>query len=377
MDSLPNAEFSSDSKILSHSVSSFGELSDARESVIRHVYELEECWRLGALSLPLSCADVRSWLGPAIGAYEQLSYAPDENSLRYRPAWVEAALNEFRLALRDCQKCYRTKCLQGGRSFELSIGDVQTILRSDQVIHSRLWGISIEPEEEPAIRQMATRTLRAALDRLANELSLIGKMCKAVNERRIHPDGIRWRADGAGILFEHIITDILNEDIFRARRATLFEDLFEWTDLRVNYEGLPRKNGARVQVKLVSQSNEKLPSGIAVKTHVVLSPGRLADYLESFYTGARTGAVDPGFWEALGSHPADANELGGILLNIFDNALRLRCEHALGPMMQIAAPIRALVRMYVRDESFEAAMRMIDVVNTRPNAIPAWIRRRI
>jgi hypothetical protein len=109
----------------------------------------------------------------------------------------------------------------------------------------------------------------------------------------------------------------------------------------------------------------------------VLSPGRLADYLERFFTGERTGTIDPGIWDALGSQPADASELGSALLNIFEKALRLGCDHPLGPMIKIPRPIRALVQMYVRDESFEASMRMIDVVNQRPNATPSWRKWRV
>ena len=377
MDSLPDSESSDAKKILWPLVSSSGELSEVRDNVIRNVYELETCWHLGTLSIPLSNLDVRSSLGPAIGAYERLNYEPDENSHKFRKVWVETALDEFRMALKDCQKCYAAKSSPAGYSFEISMGDLKAHLRSDQAIRSRFWGISIEPDDQSAKLQLATNTLRAALNRLANELSLIGKMCKAVSDLRIYPESIRWRADGVGVLFEHLLADILNEDIFRASRATLFEDLFEWTDLRVQYEGLPRQKGARVQVKLVTQSNERIPTRIDVQTHVVLSPGRLADYLERFFTGDRIGTIDPGIWEALGSHPADASELGIALLNIFENALRLKCGHPLGPMIKIPRPIRALVQMYVRDESFEASMRMIDVVNQRPDARPSWRKWRV
>ena len=71
-----------------------------------------------------------------------------------------------------------------------------------------------------------------------------------------------------------------------AERASLWEDLFEWTDLRVKYPGLKRNNGARIQVKLIGTEaveNDTINNSKRRDFYVIVSPVGLANYIEQRY----------------------------------------------------------------------------------------------
>jgi hypothetical protein len=346
-----------------------GQIADA-------VQELEACWRKGTLSACLSREDTRTLVGISlVEAYERLSFAPDEGICRCRADWVDNALEEFKGAWKPPVLAFVSDRADESGNHVVQHQGGEVAMRSDQIVAVRFWGVGIDLNGVERSVDVANFMLRRALCRLAGDISCLGRVCRAYVNGRFHPESVRKSCQGKGILFEHLIADVLNEDDFRAIQAPLAEDLFEWTDLRVRYPDLDRKNGARVQVKLIGRealhaqrmSRCRHPEG-----YVVVSPLQLASHVESFFESDLGGEVEAGFWECLGAEPVDRPELATALLRIFDSAILEPVRHPLGPMVKVPVPIRCLVRSYVKAKSFDAAKHMREELSGRPGLFPPW-----
>ena len=248
-------------------------------------------------------------------------------------------------------------------------------MRTDQIAAARYWGIGVELKDESRSASVANFILRRAMTRLASTLSCVGRLSQACAKGLFHPEAVRWNNQGHGVSFEHLIADVLNEDGFRATHAPLYEDLFEWTDLRVRYPDLGRKHGARVQVKLIGEEAmhaQKLEQCKDLDGYVVISPVQLASHVEALFESDAEGSVESGFWECLGRQPADRIELASALLNIFKDTMLDPRRHPMGPMAQVPAPVRRLVRSFVKAKSFAATEHVKELVSGRANFIPKW-----
>lgn len=351
------------------------QLEEVCDALIERIHELEECWRRGVLRLPLSCDEVRLFLGPVAAPYDALDVAPDEPITSFRANWMRMALDEFVSALSRPRAHVGASVVANGL-YGVNQNGEQLTLRLDQAISARFWGVGLELENSEHAVGFTNRVWSSALARLANEIGCVGKMCKAAAEKRIFPEAIRWRTEGYGASFEHLAMDLLNEDARRARRAKLFEDLFEWTDLRVQYPNLPRKNGARVQVKFIgSKFDEKIPIRLNTETHVLFSPVALASYVEEICEGRRRPDLEEEFWDSLGAKPADSVELAKTFFRLFQSAIAAQATHPMGPLSLVPPIVRRLIRRFVCDQSFEAATRMTDALNLRNSAARTWTRR--
>lgn len=350
------------------------DLARFRDRVVQAVEGLEACWQRECLPLELASPDLRAEFGPIAGAYDGFGVPPTDEVMPHRAKWVRSALDEFALALRDAPVRFVSRRQDDG-SHRVAVGGDEVAVRGDQAVRARFWGIAFEAGDPGADAHLAAIARESALRRLASELACIGRMCEAILERRIFPGAIHWVPGSVGALFEHLVIDVLNEPERVARHAGLFEDLFEWTDIRVQFPGLARKKGARVQVKLVLREGAG-PASIHPRAaaHVLLTPFRLALWVEQAANGEGPAALPDGFWDALGHQPADTNELAHHFYTLFRDAVQSAPEHPLGPMMRLPAVVRGVLRDYVRVESFAMSERMraaLDYVDT----VPGWVRR--
>ena len=359
-------------------VQTLRELPEAGSRIIACIEELEECYRKSASISPAGRLEAERVLGPVIARrYEEADFSLDDGVGQFREVCIKAALEEVRRVLiaPDCH--FASSGVDAAGNHKVAHKGVEFALRSDQAASVRFWGICIEPEDVDRCRSLAGYILRRVLDRLDSDLGAVSRLCQGVEDGSIHPDSIRFCRKGLGQLFERLMVDVLNEDCRRASRANLWEDLLEWTDLRVKYPGLPRKNGARVQIKLIGQETvheQEVGRWRHPQSYVVLSPVRLARYVEFCCEGGRTEKFDEGgFWACLNGQPADRVELSNALLRVIKAALRTpKAAHPLGPVASLPKPIGNLIRAYVRDEAFEAADRMRESLQSLPNVTPPW-----
>lgn len=238
-------------------------------------------------------------------------------------------------------------------------GGPAVALRVDQAIAAHFWGIRFAFEDPEAAEGFARAVMRHTVARLAQDLAGVHKVLLRFDGRDVG-DGLVLLPAPKHRRFEHLMLDILNEDAPRARFAPLVEDFLEKTDLRVRYPGLGRPHGGRVQVTQISRADlhgEKLAAIRRVAELVILSPLALAESLlpPDEPIGAALG-------DALGMHwpapPASVEELAGHLRACLLDAVHAPLSSPLGPLAVVPAPLRALIRRFVREETFRATQTL-------------------
>jgi len=204
-------------------------------------------------------------------------------------------------------------------------------LRADQLLASIQWGNGFAASPSRAafhlLRYLTSQDLIRTL-RDAKELAEVWQ--------RFSPDGakletrdIRWHRSHP---FERLITDILNEEEFIARRAPRDEDFFELTDIRVRYLELGRKRGARLQVTLIQSElrlSEKLERIRKPDELIILTTHSLSQFMG--------GAPNAG---EIQSH--------------FRFAMSNPNQHPAGPSQLLPVEFRQAIRDFVRAEAFRS-----------------------
>lgn len=349
------------------------------QQVIAAVHEVEDCWNREAIDSAISRPNVQATLGLwLVWFYGKMAFGPEEALCKCREVWVNYALEDFRRACASPTQVFRSKQRSFGGCYPVEHNGTEIILRKDQVASLRFWGLGVEPADSGEAVSVSNYILKEAMQRLGSDMGCIARMCQAHSRGMLRPDGLSWSGEGQGTLFERLVLDVLNEHECRARRAPLVEDLFEWTDLRVAYPGLDRKHGARVQVKFIGDEvvhDHATGRWRFPESYVVVSPLKLAEFIERLVDGEARVVIDPGFWDSLGSEPVDRAELAAVLLKIFQAAIHVGIAHPLGPMAQVPSPIRHCMRLYVASEAFAATEKMRKSIAERSNRIPPWRSR--
>jgi hypothetical protein len=162
--------------------------------------------------------------------------------------------------------------------------------------------------------------------------------------------------------------DILNEEDHHARRARLFEDFLEKTDLRVSYPELVRKHGARVQVTSIIEPEQHKTKRQAIKLaeeFVFLSPLSLAEFVNSLrghtpvaWTSDTLPFALTTLWGCLGVKPLDVPQLACELKRIMFGAMTGMPNSPLGPMVRVPLPIRQLIRLFVETHAMACTSRL-------------------
>lgn len=312
-----------------------------------------------------------------VAAYTRLADVETPSPLR-RPA-VDGLLLQFRTALREptcvaeTAKPSLTWCEAEpeevgawtvGRRCRIErvaarVGEgAPVMLRLDQLISARAWGIGFRFDEAEVADELARALAEAAVRSFGRDLGDVQRIV-----RRFVPesdaDEIRMVPRPEQRQFERLMLDILNEDERRASAARLREDFMEKTDLRVSYPGLDRKKGGRVQVTQTSGRSHhaaKLDAIRRVNELVVLSPLTLADYIVDSRGDSE---VSRSIAEDLnrvgqGVDDAGADTLAMRLRARFLEAIDQPHTSPAGPLAQVAAPLRRVVRAWVESETRRA-----------------------
>jgi len=337
-----------------------------RDEIVRSVWGLEKSWQVECKDKPQFTGNAAVFLSTLLSAYDH-PVILDQRQQAFRKRMVESALSQFGFELKDPNISYLAEqdTNREGLSVELKGG--RTIeMRLDQAARVRRWGIEICPLNHVQANKVQTYMIQGAIRRLESNLHQIKKMCLSLTTGNLsHPDAIRWNCIGLGYYMEELILDILNEHNECARRANLHEDLFEWTDLRVKYPDLKRKNGARVQVRLSVSASKQVSPRHDVGAYVVLSPLKIAEHLGQLADGSKEGSIRDEFWDVFEPPPADEEELGRALQAIFRYALESKSYGPLGPMTRIPRPIREVIQTYVRSESLDSNENVRDAYQNK------------
>jgi hypothetical protein len=235
-------------------------------------------------------------------------------------------------------------------------GASSTTLRFDQMLDVRFWRIGFTFETLDVCDAFAQVVVRSATRRLASELLGLQRILERFSPKTpIHK--LRIVPDPKDRRFEHLMLDILNEDDRHARVAPLVEDFLEKTDLRVQYPGLKRRRGGRVQVTSMIAPELHKTKLLAIKLAeelVFLSPLSLAEFVESLQRQTLASSISgtqsfalAALWDCLEVKPIDVPQLASELKRIMFCALTGMPDSPLGPMVRVPLPIRQLIRLFV------------------------------
>jgi hypothetical protein len=305
---------------------------------------LESGYRRGTLSSALADNP------PAIEGIDRIisAYAKAAPMAQIRPTLFDALLGDFKQNLKPPVRWFPALDVviaTGQESDEAVVerlrylriegpaGEVR--VRVDQLFASRRWGIGFSIQNPEMDKLVAKVLVEWAVQQLATGLQDLFHIDRIWRPTRGTPAGFISTPQGAQ--FENLMLDILNEEQYVARRARLYEDFMEKTDLRVHVPKLQRKRGARVQVTQISRPtlhNRKLSTIHNVEELVILSPLSLAQ-------------------EAVDS-PAGAEPIKALLLLALESAT----AHPLGPVAEVPADLRRLVRKFVNAEAHRSTSEL-------------------
>jgi len=247
------------------------------------------------------------------------------------------------------------------RAVELDFPEGPVVLRLHQVVSTRFWNIGIELEDPEDDAWLTATLVRLALRRLAADLNGLRVIEAWLARRRLHTEP-RIVPDPRGRRFEQLMIDILNEERYSARRASLVEDFLEKTDLRVHVDGLDRRKGARVQVTQTThpgQLEKKLSRIRRVREFVILTPRTLAEALTG---GEGEELLNRGelkdLWGCLEYTPATVDDLSRLIKERFLASYRTDGHDPRGPAASVPEPLRLLVRRFVRRDALRSTRRL-------------------
>ncbi|MFO1008959.1 MAG: hypothetical protein U1F29_02740 [Planctomycetota bacterium] len=356
------------------------DLARAFEALAAGVRDLEAGLYAGTLERELAREDLALAVGPEVlASYAALVDARAPSAGARRTETVRQLLEETRAELVRVERSFPAELAPGsltedarlahGARVRVLDGD-GALLRLDQAISARFWGIAFE-FREPAHEDLLARTLlRDAAANLATDLTDLARILVRIGEEERFPSLVPTLKNRA---FERLIVDVLNEDRRAAHSARLAQDYSQKTDLRYDTaRGLGRQRGARVQVTSLTSvhlHDQKLARIVQRDKLVFFSPIELARLLDAELHGRRPfhAPIDrellTRLWSALGT-PATVGELANAFAQRFRNALSDPASDPRGPLARLPAPVRELVREFV-DKSAVRSTRLLRAYEAR------------
>lgn len=214
-------------------------------------------------------------------------------------------------------------------------------LRRDQILSSIHWGIGFEADPTPAAYGLLKRLTEEDLLFVIRDARDVAHIWS-----RFSPDGTKLRQRDINWNqvhpFERLITDILNEEVFVAHRASRDEDFFELTDIRVRSPELARRHGARLQVTLIQSErrlSEKIERIRLPEELILLSSHSLSGWFKE-HTDHRLTAAD------VQSH--------------FRFAMAYPVQHPAGPSQLLPDWFRDGIRQFVKSEAIRTTQALRD-----------------
>ncbi|MBL8896064.1 MAG: hypothetical protein JNM84_00475 [Planctomycetes bacterium] len=238
------------------------------------------------------------------------------------------------------------------------------VLRVDQVVNLRFWGIGLVFDDESITDAFANLQAAGTAARFALDLTDL----QQILQRILLIEGTRFPRlvpDRAGEHFEQLITDILNEECACARAARLIEDYSQKTDLRVRLPWLGRPRGARVQLTQIAdrERHRRKLDEIREPEHLVFfSPLTVAEFLDRqmHVRDAAQRVLSASelheFWAAFRPQPLDIDELAHALREQWVGSLSHAAKHPLGPLHRIPPVVRKVIRIFVAADAARATI---------------------
>lgn len=356
------------------------ELEDFYRSLRDCVSTLERAWERGRLKQVLDAEGERAdWHPPVVASFRRMLRRPQLRPVGYRSKAISTLLEQARRELFETPHLFearvadfphRTGRQPAGVLEHRSRGGVDAIavtsprgevlLRMDQVIAVRSWGIGFTFEDPEVSDSLTTAVAHEVVNQLAYSLVGLEKVQHRLHGRELTGD-LQVIAPAEGRRFEQLVTDILNEHYPCARHAPLYEDFFEKTDLRLHVRGLVRRRGARAQVTRIADAAQhaaKLEQINNREEFVIISPPSLAQALRSADDYGLSREDVALFWQLFPEQPTTDAELAHAIRDLLLQAIARPTAGPRGPMTAVPEPLRLLVQSFAARDAARATERM-------------------
>lgn len=341
--------------------------------------DLERAWERGELGRLLEREGDRSdWHPPVVASYRRLLRRPTLQPVAYRERGISTLLEQARRELFETPHLFEARVAGFSRGRDEPPGTLETrefgrldaiaarsprgevLLRLDQVIAVRTWGIGFTFDDPETSDQLTTAVAHSVVNELAYALVGLEKVQHRLQGRTLSPD-LHVIPPAEGRLFEQLVTDILNEHYLLARHAPLYEDFFEKTDLRLHVRGLVRRRGARAQVTRIADAEQHAAKLAQINNRdefVILSPRSLAEALETPSTYGLSREDVALFWQLFPTQPTTDDELSSAIRALMLAAIERPTAGPRGPMTAVPEPLRLLIQSYASAEATRATDRL-------------------
>ncbi|QDU69203.1 hypothetical protein [Engelhardtia mirabilis] len=371
------------------------ELEDFFRSLRACVTDLERAWGQGRLDEVLDAnATHDAWHPPIVAAYRRL-LRRELRPIDYRTRAIDALLAQARRELFETPHRFEARVVDFARSRgrkpqpqgvlearEHGPSDApvtaiavksprgEVLLRMDQVISVRFWGIGFTFDDAEVSDRVTTAVAHEAVNQLAYGLVGLEKVQTRLHGRVLEGE-LQVIPPPDGQSFEQLMLDVLNEHYPCARRAPLYEDFFEKTDLRLHVRGLKRRRGARAQITRITDPEQhaaKLEQIHNLDEFVILSPPSLAAGL----THPERSGIDRDdlaqLWQLFPQQPENEHELARGLRDLLLAALAQPTSGPRGPLAAVPEQVRRAIQAYATAESFRATERLRSRLSRQPPA---------
>jgi hypothetical protein len=315
--------------------------------------EIEVCGKLGVLSDIRERTRYSDLIRPAL--WEHLAWPNSHVELAACPKreeWFEVCIRRFRRALQPPLIRFRAASETNTDIVQCETEEGPFPLRLDQVVYQRQWGVEIYSDDTKLDEKIAARCLVSALERLHSDVASVNHWCRdwLFNSRFLQT--VSFSEDRVGNRFEQLVLGILNEDAAVASVAPMYDDVRDWTDIRVHKVGDFRN--IPVQAKFiwkVVQHDEELRRRLKAKETIVVSPVEIARYAEQ--SCERTTGCDwRDFLDLFERKPHSLEDLASEIFELLSTLLeRPQIQHPFDPVRKVPAGIRKAICGLIRERA--------------------------
>lgn len=342
-------------------------LADYSEQFVSSIQALEEQWRAGAEELEEALHEpgYRDIVGEEIlEVYKRLITSHHHSHEKFRSQLIEHFLAYPQSLFSDEKQYYPLTPKTRIRQEELRINggyvslDGQDVfLHNRQMIKAFTWKIGFIVQKPEIAELFRAELIRHARKYMASSLRGLQNLEAELRPEYLEKD---YNFDTAGMHFEQLMVDVLNEKHYTTRKAPLHEDFLEKTDLRFKVPTLRRRKGARIQVTHTIHPDYHLDKVSHIRhanEFVILSPLSLAK-----------GIIEKGedlleyidyeeFWGCVG-RVATVEELAARIRGLCFTAIEQMNHDPRGPAVLVPLPIRRLIQKYVEIEAHRATREL-------------------
>ena len=283
-----------------------------------------------------------------------------------REEWIEASLARFRHYLSPCSTTYEA-VQESGRTLALT-ADSKVVLNFDLIVRQKFWGIGFHAKDKELDEAIANHCLSAALGRLKSDIESINKFCGEWNYQRTFLDTVSFSHDRRGNLFEHVILGILNQFEPTIVETSIYDDVHEWSDFRIEREGTLK--GVNIQAKFIHHihDQELTDNHSKASNTIILSPCSIAAFLkESFDRNLYRCS-----WSELRNffpvQPDATGDLSSQIYCFFVQLFEGPKNHPLSPIIDVPDPIQLAIYRFVAIKAAEIKARAKWVKSTIESA---------